>query len=68
MLADRCSHLSGPPSEGDIGDDCVTCSWHGSALPLSDGGVVRGPATAPQPAFDTDVRGGMLWVRFPGAG
>jgi nitrite reductase/ring-hydroxylating ferredoxin subunit/uncharacterized membrane protein len=68
VLAERCSHLSGPLSEGDIGDDCVTCPWHGSAFRLSDGGVVRGPATAPQPVFDTDVRGGMLWVRLPGAG
>jgi nitrite reductase/ring-hydroxylating ferredoxin subunit/uncharacterized membrane protein len=68
VLADRCSHLSGPLSEGDLGDGCVTCPWHGSVFRLSDGGVERGPATAPQPAFETDVRDGVLWVRLPGAG
>jgi len=68
VLAERCSHLSGPLSEGDLGDGCVTCPWHGSVFRLRDGGVERGPATAPQPVFDTEIRDGTLWVRLPGAG
>jgi nitrite reductase/ring-hydroxylating ferredoxin subunit len=68
VLADRCSHLSGPLSDGDIVDGCVTCPWHGSVFRLSDGAVARGPATAPQPVFTTEVRDGMLRVRLPGAG
>lgn len=68
VLADRCSHLSGPLSEGDVANGCVTCPWHGSVFSLDDGGVVHGPATAPQPAFETRVDGGELRVRLPGAG
>jgi nitrite reductase/ring-hydroxylating ferredoxin subunit len=68
VLADRCSHLSGPLSEGDPGDGCLTCPWHGSKFRISDGSVVRGPATAPQPAFATRVRGGIVQVCLPGAG
>jgi nitrite reductase/ring-hydroxylating ferredoxin subunit len=68
VLADQCSHLSGPLSEGEVSDGCVTCPWHGSVFRLSDGGVVHGPATAPQPAFETDVRDGVLHVCLPGAG
>jgi len=68
VLADRCSHMSGPLSDGDLDDGCVTCPWHGSVFRLSDGSVVHGPATAPQPAFETDVRDGVLWVCLPGAG
>ncbi|MGW7517948.1 Rieske 2Fe-2S domain-containing protein [Streptomyces sp. NPDC054796] len=68
VLADRCSHLSGPLSGGEISDGCVTCPWHGSVFRLSDGWNVRGPATAPQPAFETQVRGGLVDVRLPGAG
>lgn len=68
VLADRCGHLSGPLSEGELSDGCVTCPWHGSVFRLSDGSVERGPATAPQPAFETEVRGAMLRVRLPGAG
>jgi nitrite reductase/ring-hydroxylating ferredoxin subunit len=68
VLADQCSHLSGPLSDGELGDGCVTCPWHRSVFRLSDGAVVHGPATAPQPAFETDVRDGVLRVCLPGAG
>ncbi|MFD7069649.1 Rieske 2Fe-2S domain-containing protein [Streptomyces sp. NPDC059913] len=68
VLADRCSHLAGPLSEGRIVDGCVECPWHGSVFRLSDGANVRGPATAPQPVFDTRVTDdGMVQVRLPGA-
>jgi nitrite reductase/ring-hydroxylating ferredoxin subunit len=68
VLADRCSHMSGPLSDGDLSDGCVTCPWHGSIFRLADGSVARGPATAPQPAFDTRTRDGILQVRLPDAG
>ncbi|MEU9393153.1 Rieske (2Fe-2S) protein [Streptomyces sp. NPDC048324] len=61
-LADRCSHLAGPLSEGTLADGCVRCPWHGSVFRLSDGWNVRGPATAPQPAFDTRIVDGHVEV------
>jgi nitrite reductase/ring-hydroxylating ferredoxin subunit len=68
VLADRCSHMSGPLSEGEISDGAVTCPWHGSRFCLTDGTVVAGPATAPQPSFETRVRDGVIQVRLPDAG
>ncbi|MFB7676588.1 Rieske 2Fe-2S domain-containing protein [Kitasatospora purpeofusca] len=69
VLADRCSHASGPLSEGDVADGCVTCPWHGSVFRLSDGWNVGGPATAPQPCFATRTdREGNLQARLPDAG
>jgi nitrite reductase/ring-hydroxylating ferredoxin subunit len=68
VLADRCSHLSGPLSDGELDDGCITCPWHGSVFRLGDGSVARGPATAPQPVFETRTRDGILQVRLPGAG
>ncbi|MEU5884760.1 Rieske (2Fe-2S) protein [Spirillospora sp. NPDC047279] len=68
VLADRCSHLSGHLSDGELDEDCLVCPWHGSAFRLSDGSVRHGPATAPQPAFETENRSGTLWIRLPGAG
>ncbi|MFD5731659.1 Rieske 2Fe-2S domain-containing protein [Streptomyces sioyaensis] len=68
-LADRCSHFAGPLSEGRLVDGCVECPWHGSVFRLTDGWNVRGPATAPQPSFETRVSaGGVVEVRLPGAG
>ena len=68
VLANRCGHLSGPLSDGELtgsgAEQCVVCPWHGSTFRLVDGSVVHGPATAPQPAFDVRVRAGALEVRL----
>jgi len=64
VLADGCSHLGGPLSEGTISDGCVRCPWHGSVFRLADGWNVRGPVTAPQPAFDARVTDGRVEVRL----
>ena len=68
VLADRCSHMSGPLSDGELADGCLTCPWHGSVFRITDGSVARGPATAPQPAFETREAGGAIQVCLPGAG
>jgi nitrite reductase/ring-hydroxylating ferredoxin subunit/uncharacterized membrane protein len=68
VLADRCSHLSGPLSDGDYRDGCLTCPWHGSTFRVADGGVARGPATAPQPVFRTHIADGIIQACLPGAG
>ncbi|MEU0837611.1 Rieske (2Fe-2S) protein [Streptomyces sp. NPDC005969] len=69
VLAERCSHLSGPLSDGKIADGCVECPWHGSVFRLSDGANVRGPATAPQPSFQVSVdSNGTVHVQLPGVG
>jgi nitrite reductase/ring-hydroxylating ferredoxin subunit/uncharacterized membrane protein len=70
VLSDRCSHLAGPLHEGRVTDDgtCITCPWHGSTFSLEDGAVRRGPATAPQHAFDVRVDSGRVMVRLPNAG
>lgn len=51
-VAAICSHLGGPLDEGELVEGCVRCPWHGSAFRLTDGSVARGPATAPQPAYE----------------
>jgi nitrite reductase/ring-hydroxylating ferredoxin subunit/uncharacterized membrane protein len=64
-IGSRCSHAGGPLHEGEIDEpaECVTCPWHQSQFRLSDGKVVHGPATIPQPAFDVRVDGGKILVR-----
>jgi len=62
----RCSHYGAPLEDGEVvGEDppCVVCPWHGSVFSLRDGGVERGPATAPQLAYDVRVVGGRVQVR-----
>ena len=68
VLADRCPHLAGPLSGGEVvgtdGDARVVCPWHGSEFRLDDGHVVHGPATAPVPRFEVRVVSGKLEVRI----
>jgi nitrite reductase/ring-hydroxylating ferredoxin subunit/uncharacterized membrane protein len=83
VLADECSHLGGPLSEGEVttvnGEQCLVCPWHGSAFRLGTGvgptensdqniGTVRrGPATAPQPTFETRIDGDRVLARVSAA-
>src|SRR5919198_5444584 len=44
-IGDRCSHRGCSLSEGELLDDAVRCSCHGSTFRLEDGSIVKGPAT-----------------------
>ncbi|HEY7398161.1 MAG TPA: Rieske (2Fe-2S) protein [Gaiellaceae bacterium] len=61
-LVDRCSHRGCSLSEGSFDGSAITCGCHGSRFGL-DGRLLRGPATAPQPALETRVRNGRVEVR-----
>jgi nitrite reductase/ring-hydroxylating ferredoxin subunit len=63
-VSDVCPHAGGPLHEGVVDADlCVTCPWHGSRFQLSDGRVVRGPATAPATVYEARVQRGRVQVR-----
>jgi nitrite reductase/ring-hydroxylating ferredoxin subunit/uncharacterized membrane protein len=62
-IHDVCSHRGGPLHQGEVGPDTVTCPWHGSCFDLRDGEIVRGPATAPQPSFETRLVDGAVELR-----
>lgn len=59
-IHDRCSHRGCSLSDGTIDGDTIQCSCHGSRFNLRDGHVERGPASAPQPAFDVREREGRI--------
>ncbi|MDQ4149496.1 MAG: Rieske 2Fe-2S domain-containing protein [Actinomycetota bacterium] len=64
-IADNCSHRGGPLHEGEVdhASRIVTCPWHASQFSLVTGEIVRGPATAPQPAYDVRITGDNVEVR-----
>jgi nitrite reductase/ring-hydroxylating ferredoxin subunit len=62
-LDEVCSHLGGPLAEGQLEGCSVICPWHASRFALDDGRVLAGPATFPQPHFETRVRDGQIEVR-----
>jgi nitrite reductase/ring-hydroxylating ferredoxin subunit len=68
VLSNKCSHLSGPLSDGEFtvesGQGCIVCPWHGSTFRLADGAVVHGPATSPQNHFEVQVLSGHVHARL----
>lgn len=62
-IGETCSHLGGPLSEGSLEGGGVRCPWHGSCFALSDGHVLEGPSTYPQPRYDVRVKDGQIEVR-----
>ncbi len=67
-LSDRCSHRGCALAAGEIqgtGDHTVVvCQCHGSTFRMVDGAVMRGPATAPQPAYEARITGEKIEVRL----
>jgi nitrite reductase/ring-hydroxylating ferredoxin subunit len=59
----RCAHLAGPLVEGSVEGGSIRCPWHGSRFSLADGAVLEGPATNPQPCFNTRIADGMIQIR-----
>ena len=47
----------------DHDDMHIVCPWHGSAFSLEDGSPLAGPATRPQPVYETREVDGWVEVR-----
>ena len=62
-LDSTCTHMGGPPEDGIISDGCVICPWHGSTFRFTDGTIVRGPASTPEPCYQTRIQDGRIEVR-----
>jgi len=65
VMAEKCSHLGGPLSEGKFDGETVTCPWHYSKFAIEDGRVLVGPAAYTQPCFEVRVRNGQVEARKP---
>jgi nitrite reductase/ring-hydroxylating ferredoxin subunit/uncharacterized membrane protein len=67
-LNEVCTHLGGPLAEGEVEAGSIVCPWHGSRFALEDGQVLGGPATAPQPCYETRLRDdGVIEVAVRGS-
>lgn len=62
-LDNRCTHRGAPLHEGELSGGCIVCPWHGSRFRLTDGSIERGPASSPQPLYETRVTDGRVEVR-----
>ena len=66
-VSNRCTHQGAPLHQGVVRESgsllTVTCPLHGSTFQLTDGRVMRGPATEHLPVFESRVNDGTVEVR-----
>ena len=66
-IGNRCTHQGAPLHRGPVrfGGSLrsVQCPLHGSTFDLTDGRVLRGPATEPAAAYETRVTDGVVELR-----
>jgi nitrite reductase/ring-hydroxylating ferredoxin subunit len=62
-IDDRCSHRGCLLSDGELEENVVMCSCHGSRFDVRDGTLLRGPAIVGQPAHETRDNNGRIEVR-----
>jgi nitrite reductase/ring-hydroxylating ferredoxin subunit len=71
-IGNRCSHMGAPLTKGPVtfagSLRTIRCPLHGSTFDLSNGKVMRGPATSPVPAFETRVADGVIEIRPQASG
>lgn len=63
VLESRCTHRGGPLADGTVDGRCIECPWHASAFDTVDGSVHAGPASVPQPVYDSRVTDGWVEIR-----
>ncbi len=68
-IGNRCTHQGTPLHRGPVKFSgslrTVRCPLHGSTFSLADGRVMQGPATEPEPAYETRVVDGVVEIRLP---
>jgi len=66
-MNNKCTHVGGPLHKGRVNvhaaQPTVSCPLHGSTFWLTDGRVIRPPATRPQVVYDARVNDGQVEIR-----
>ena len=63
-IGDLCTHAGCSIAKGGLEGTTVTCPCHGSQFDVTNGAVVRGPATDPVPSYRVKVEKGVVYVEI----
>ena len=63
-LQARCTHAGAPLAEGTIEGDILTCPWHGSKFRITNGEVIKGPATKTLQVYKNNIIDNFLYIEL----
>jgi nitrite reductase/ring-hydroxylating ferredoxin subunit len=67
VVSNRCTHQGTPLHRGRLHTAgnlvTITCPLHGSLFSITDGRVLRGPATSKLPSYEARVTGEIVEIR-----
>jgi len=59
----RCPHAGGAPlSEGTLKETVLTCPWHEAQFRVTDGQLLRGPATENLRVYENKVKNNQIFI------
>ena len=61
-IANECTHVGGPLSEGFVEGEQVSCPWHGARFNVKTGEVLCPPASGPVKSYPVRVNGADVEV------
>ena len=61
-IADACTHVGAPLSEGEVDGTVVTCPLHGATFELTTGDVTGPPAASSVTRYEVRVEGDAIQV------
>lgn len=61
-MGNKCTHRGCKLNEGTLNGDQLRCRCHGSTFDVKTGGLVKGPAKEPEPAYQVKVEGDQIQV------
>ena len=64
-IADSCTHVGGPLSEGSVQGTVVTCPLHGATFDLTTGNVTGPPAGSPVKCYQVRLEGDEIQIGAP---
>ena len=63
-VGDLCTHAGCSLAKGDLDSTTITCSCHGSQFDVTNGNVLRGPATEPLESYRVKIERGVVYVEI----
>jgi nitrite reductase/ring-hydroxylating ferredoxin subunit len=63
-VADLCTHAGCSLAKGELEGTTITCSCHGSQFDVTNGAVLKGPATEPLASYQVKIERGIVYVEI----